>query len=161
MKKKSQHLLLVLLLFCSGSIMAQSTLNAASNRVTIQGQIFEYSVGEMTLVNTERNPHLIVTQGYLQPASGTQVHSQDAANGLSAFASGVRVYPNPTSDWLNMEFAETTPEKILLLDASGKTIQKAEPGSSVRMNLSALASGNYFLMIYGPETLSYKIQKLN
>ncbi|MBK7763128.1 MAG: T9SS type A sorting domain-containing protein [Bacteroidetes bacterium] len=154
------------LLMSVQSIHAQTSLNTASNRATINGNTFEYSIGEMTLISTEHSGNLIVTQGYLQPAAdatSSQNHSDDGLNTLSSL---IKVYPNPTDNILFIETPDVLNDAFSyqLIDATGKVViaqQDAQKISTNKfsLNLTALAAGNYYLMIHDIETLSYKIQK--
>lgn len=62
-----RNALMALLIMGAASAEAQSTLNVAGNSAKINGMTFDYSIGEMTLVSTERNANIIVTQGYCNP----------------------------------------------------------------------------------------------
>lgn len=150
----------------TNEIHAQTTLNAASNRAIINGNTFEYSIGEMTLISTEHSGNLIVTQGYLQPnadAKNSQNHANDGSSNLGA---AIKVYPNPTDNILFIETPDFVSDAFTyqLIDATGKVViaqQDAQKISANKfsLNLTALAAGNYYLMINDAETLSYKIQK--
>ena len=75
MTKQKQFLLLLGILFFSKISFAQSTINVTSHTATIGGIVHDYSIGEMTMVTTERTSNLIVTQGVLQPNSTTSKSS--------------------------------------------------------------------------------------
>ncbi|MBK7763125.1 MAG: hypothetical protein IPI46_07095 [Bacteroidetes bacterium] len=93
---------------------AQTSLNSASNRATINGNTFEYSIGEMTLISTEHSGNLIVTQGYLQPAAdatSSQNHSDDGLNTLSSL---IKVYPNPTDNILFIETPDVLNDALVI-----------------------------------------------
>ncbi len=152
----------------------QQTINVSSHSATINGLRFDYSIGEMTLVTTERNTNLIVTQGLLQPhgsGSGTQSQPGNAAMPLSDM---VKVYPNPTTNILFVESVENADADISyqLFDAAGKVVisktiaLKAGP-NKFSLDLESFAAGAYYLMVRKPnaqgnlENYSYKIQKTN
>jgi phosphopantothenate synthetase len=85
---------------------AQQTLNVSGHSAKIDGMTFDYSIGEMTLVSTERASNLIVTQGVLQPgSSSTSSPSSDAT--LTIVDNPIKVYPNPASHLLFVEMYET------------------------------------------------------
>ncbi|MBK7692059.1 MAG: T9SS type A sorting domain-containing protein [Bacteroidetes bacterium] len=158
----------------SQSAFCQNTLNVSSHSATINGATFDYSIGEMTLVSTERNANLIVTQGLLQPngsRSGTQAQP---GNTPIAGSDVMKVYPNPTENILNVESFESVEAEISyqLFDATGKVVFNEKvmwhAGSNkVSLNLKNYAAGSYYLMIRKPnasgilENFSYKIQKTN
>ncbi|MBK7692311.1 MAG: T9SS type A sorting domain-containing protein [Bacteroidetes bacterium] len=176
MKKnqKARLISLAVLALMSSSAFCQHTLNVSSHSATINGATFDYSIGEMTLVSTERNANLIVTQGLLQPTgsrSGTQ-----AQPGNTQIATGdiMKVYPNPTENILNVESFENVETSISyqLFDATGKVVRSENliwhaGTNKVSLDLKNYAAGSYYLIIRKPnangilENFSYKIQKTN
>ncbi|MBL7765599.1 MAG: T9SS type A sorting domain-containing protein [Chitinophagaceae bacterium] len=166
---------------CAGVMMischsfAQTTLNVTGHSAKINGMTFDYSIGEMTVVSTERNGNLIVTQGLLQPTgSGQNANTNPGNNTLNETANQIKVYPNPTSNILFIETLETLSAEFdyQLFDATGKVVLKRteEQKAGVnkfRLDMQSLAQGSYYLMIRKPakdgklENYSFKIQKLN
>jgi hypothetical protein len=152
---------------------AQQTLNVSGHSAKIDGMTFDYSIGEMTLVSTERASNLIVTQGALQPGAGsTSSPSSDAT--LSTVDNPIKVYPNPTSHLVFVEMYETSIQECTynLYDATGKIVmsQKGQTQAGLNkleLNLQGLASGSYYLMLQKndvngqTQNYSYKIQKVN
>ena len=55
----------------------------------------------------------------------------------------IKIYPNPTSDILNIEGLEV--EKVDIYDAKGSLVQKTLNNNQV--DISNLSSGNYILII--------------
>lgn len=174
-RKKILHLTFIAF-FSAMSLNAfcQQTLNVSSQSVSINGLKFDYSIGEMALISTERNANLIVTQGLLQPTgsgSGAIVQPENTNTTLSDM---IKVYPNPTSNLLFVESVENknTDISYQLFDASGKIVVnekiawKAGP-NKFSLDLKNYAAGAYYLMIHktntqeNPEHFSYKIQKVN
>lgn len=170
-----KHLLLLGISLVSLEGMSQQTINVAGHTAKINGMTFEYSIGEMTLISTERNASLLVTQGLLQPfaASSSSDGSVSSDTHLDV-DNPIKVYPNPTSHLL---FIESFEESIIdyaynLYDATGKIVLSRQGQTTVglnkvELNLQSLASGNYYLMMQkqdankGIQNYSYKIQKLN
>lgn len=72
------------------------------------------------------------------------------------------LFPNPTSDWLNLEFEGTSsPEKIEIRDLSGRIVRKITPGNEngkARIDVSSLPAGIYLLQITSSEN-SVSIEK--
>mgnify|MGYP000976033121 CR=1 FL=1 len=158
----------------SQSAFCQNTLNVSSHSATINGATFDYSIGEMTLVSTERNANLIVTQGLLQPNYSRIATQAQPVNTQIASSDKIKVYPNPTENILNVESFENAEAEISyqLFDATGKVILNrlimSQAGSNkLTLDLKNYASGSYYLMIRKPnengilENFSYKIQKTN
>lgn len=151
---------------------AQQSLNAASHSTRLGNAQFDYTIGEMTLVSTERNQAIIVTQGYWQPGpDGMQ--SQPNASGPGDWAAYIKVYPNPTEHILFVEpLMDLVHLSYRLYDGSGKVVlEKSQLNSQANtkhlIDLTPLSAGNYFLVIDpanrqgAASTLSYKIEKIN
>lgn len=165
----------LVLQFLVKSVEAQSSLNVSSNILTIRDNVYEYSIGEMALVSTERNANLIVTQGLLQPYNSGNVANDAAGNStLSDLSDNIKVYPNPTQNSLFVETYETqvADYSYQLMDGLGKVVLNKEGQTQVGLNkfvldLQNLAAGTYYLMIRKPnptgqlENYSFKIQKVN
>ncbi len=167
--------LLVGFTFFASDVFSQQTLNVAGNSAQINGMTFDYSIGEMTLVSTERNANLIVTQGMLQP-QGSGIAANDAPSNttLSDLSDNIKVYPNPTQNILFVETYETqvADYSYQLMDGLGTVVLNKEGQTLVGLNkfeldLQSLAAGTYYLMLRKPnstgtlENYSFKIQKLN
>lgn len=152
---------------------AQSGINVTGNSATIQGMRFDYSIGEMTLVSTQKAGNIIVTQGLLQPNSAGKSSSGGNISG-TAFEQLLKVYPNPSENFVFIESDEALAADFdfQLLDVSGKTIFNKENATQInpykwKLDLSALAAGNYFIMLQQSnetnqkQQASFKIQKTN
>ncbi|OJV56085.1 MAG: hypothetical protein BGO31_18615 [Bacteroidetes bacterium 43-16] len=134
---------------CSAQSIGPATLNAAGGSAALGGNTYEWSVGEMVLVNTVSTAGLVVTQGTLQPqiqVTGIK-ENQLALEGLS-------VYPNPASDHLNINLnvARNLEVTLKLSDVSGRTYyvktSKNHNGSDlITLDLSPYAGGIYLLQI--------------
>jgi hypothetical protein len=161
--------------FFASDVFSQQTLNVAANSAQINGMTFDYSIGEMTIVSTERNANLIVTQGLLQPHGSGSVASDAPSNTtLSDLSDNIKVYPNPTQNILFVETYETqvADYNYQLMDGLGKVVLNKEGQTQIGLNkftldLQSLAAGTYYLMLRKPnptgqlENYSFKIQKLN
>lgn len=171
-KKKTIQLTgIVFFSFIASSAFSQNALNVAGNSATINGITFDYSIGEMTIVSTERNANLIVTQGLLQPTSlGSKTESTPTSHSLTF--DRVKVYPNPTTDMLYVESFEDNESTAdyQLYDATGKLmISKNVPlqvgANKISFDMQSYAAGTYYLMIKQSKdensTLSFKILKTN
>ena len=173
-KKQITIACIVALSALSFNSFAQQTINVSSNSATINNMQFDYSIGEMTLVTTERNANLIVTQGLLQPnGSGTGTQSQPTNTHLSN-ADLIKVYPNPTENILFVESMDNLDALISyqLFDATGKVVLSKEinqkaGANKLTLDLQTFAAGSYYLMLRKPnadgnlENYSFKIQKTN
>ncbi|GEM_PF-5148370 len=78
--------------------------------------------------------------------------SEEGNDGLSAFIAGNQssfiIYPNPTDDRLNIQFQESIPERIHLMDMSGRTVTVKYPTEVfVEMDVSSVTPGIYFVKV--------------
>lgn len=166
--KKLLYISTFLSVFCAqAQSVTPQVFGAAAGSTTIAGNTYQYSVGEMVLVNTETSAGVILTQGFLQP-------SNDAPSSIETFVNNINinVYPNPTTDWLNISFNKSVSESIqlVLFDASGRIViqeQHLDSGAENKLvlNLSNLASGAYMLHVLTAENQQlpayFSVQKLN
>lgn len=153
MKNRSSLTPLLLIWFCLPAIpiIAQThtpaTLNVAGGSNIINGQEFEYSIGEMVLVHTATTENIIVTQGILQPADiETGVSDQLLNDGQ------LSIYPNPTDNFINID-ANLPSGGLLQLnvsDLNGKLITQKQVAvhsgkENTRLSLEHIAAGSYVL----------------
>src|SRR5688572_12357647 len=122
MKRKKILNLAFLAFFSLVSLQSicQNAISVSSHSATINGLKFEYTVGEMTLISTERNANLIVTQGLLQPNSSGSGADLPPGQTPADISEMIRVYPNPTENILFVESIENADAAITyqLFDAS-------------------------------------------
>jgi type IX secretion system substrate protein len=169
---KKSFFLIPLALAASYGIRAQSvapfTLNSLGNTTTIGSNEFDWSVGEMTMVSTFTNSGIIITQGLLQPA---HIAAENVGNIQPL--SGLKVFPNPATSLVNIEYASPGQGTLSyrLIDLAGKvintqTISVASGTTLEKLNVAELACATYMLEVTvnteneSSQSTSYKIQKL-
>ncbi|PZF72540.1 T9SS type A sorting domain-containing protein [Taibaiella soli] len=144
------------------------TLNATGGTAVVSTDIFEWSVGEMPLVQTFTTSSLMVTQGVLQ----TDPISTDV-NTTAGINDNLHVYPVPASSLLNIQydFAKSGTLNYELQDITGRKIAgrslKISSGSQTeQVSMESLASGHYLLhVLYQPtgadkaSSVVFKIEK--
>ncbi len=164
--------LLILLMLAAIGAQAQSigpkTLNATGGTVTISGNTYEWSVGEMTVINTASSSTLVVTQGVLQPTTPTTGIKKTE----SFTAQQLKVYPTPTQNtlFIQPDFNKSGQLQCYVTDAAGKEILKHEANLQTgnekqQINMESLAAGNYMLVVlFSSNTdrfqTAFKVQKL-
>lgn len=160
--------LLFLALTGGADAFPQSAVNAGGGGGSLAGRTFDFSIGEMTRIQTAAGTNLIVTEGLLQPSA--EEGSEIARQPLSIDA--LRVYPNPAADILNLQ-PRLQQGGILhcrLTDLQGrlllqKRFELSNGNEKQQINVSGLAAGNYLLQATVSQgsaqyTNSFKIQKL-
>lgn len=124
-------------------------LNAAGGSNTIASNTYEWSIGEMTLVNTVTTSNLIVTHGLLQPMFSDVGISPDKKQ-----EANFSVFPNPTNDkvFIQLHLPAQTNLGISVFDITGrqlmqKTILLASGMEQQEIDFSAFVAGIYFMSI--------------
>lgn len=72
----------------------------------------------------------------------------------------LKLYPNPTSSWLDIEFSETGTYQLRLLGMDGRVWMQRPFSSSVTLDVSHLAGGMYFLEIADPTQKGRLVKKV-
>lgn len=144
---------LLLLLSASFGSVAQllntSTLNTTGGSASVGSNIYEWSVGEMTLVHTASSGSIIVTQGLLQ-TDKTNVGIKDQSLSVTELS----VYPNP---FVNNLFIEAQLNagfqmEYMIYDVLGRQLltksEKSSTGQSrFPIDLTLYSSGSYYLNV--------------
>lgn len=145
--------------------IAPSTINACGNMVTLAGNDYEWSVGEMVLVSTFTAGAVTVTQGVLQPADVLL-----GVNPVPEIPMHISVFPNPASSDVSIRYASQTPASMsyVLTDMTGKTIMSGRSARATSttesLHIAPLACAIYALDIFvvtesGSKHFIYKIEK--
>ncbi len=123
------------------------------------GMSLSWTLGE-TIIPTFRNGNLVLTHGFQQQlVISTLV--EDIEGSVA-----VTIYPNPSSDILNIRFESPQDGDILifLIDTEGKLVRTdriVAPETEKKIDMQSLAAGIYYLkMIKGKRVNVYKIVKL-
>jgi hypothetical protein len=146
---------------------AQHANNSGGGFASLGDLRIEWSIGELTLVNTVRSEGLVVSQGLLQPQIG--VFSEP---GQGIGAGELILLPNPTHDNLRIwaDFLKPGRLALSLYDCNGRLLLRRQEDytgfSSYEMDLSRLAAAVYMLEVVWAEAggaqrkSAYKIIKL-
>ena len=133
--------------------------------VTTSGDYFSNNVGSISqsigepVGETFHDNNRILTQGFQQSGIEITIVKEIKDPGIR-----VRVYPNPTKEFVNLSIAGTKKNEleIKLTDIQGKTLfAKKFTGSELSIPLKYLHSGTYLLIVNVSETESkvFKIIK--
>jgi hypothetical protein len=122
MQHKRIHLTVLLLsgLGLTG-LLAQESVNATGGNASGSGGSFSYSVGQV-VYNTLTGTNGSVAQGVQQPFEISVVTAIEESKGIELSA---LVYPNPTTDYLNLSIQEMELSGLeyRLYDFSGKLLR--------------------------------------
>lgn len=132
---------------CFGQSVTPEVISTAGTSFTDGTNSIEWTLGEPATSTLEPGT-TIVTQGFHQPTIiVTTVEN-------AVLISNVSVFPNPTYDFLNIQFNSTQKNTIIeLYSFEGKLIEKyIVNGQSTTLNMATYSPGNYFIKINGTET---------
>lgn len=156
-----KYILITASALCFVISMEAQTINnnvIASGGTTLKkGNVqLEYTLGE-TCINTLSSSTNKITQGFHQPnilvarianselpesVFETNSSSEKIAEDLS-----LNIFPNPTTDFVNITSESTDEINLTLIDASGKIIQNLKHNSNqTQIDFTRLNSGTYFIV---------------
>jgi hypothetical protein len=131
--------------------LSPTVMNSTGGTAIINGIIYDYSVGEMTMISTFYNPKFIITQGLLQTKTDT------AAVGIATnqfIRPTIIVYPNPAQQLINFESECKAGGKLQyeLVDVAGKLIISRQSAviagkNKESIDLTKVPAGMYLLKI--------------
>lgn len=173
--RKSMSVLLaavMLSLAARSQSITPSVINATGNTYTGGIYSFEWSVGELAVIETMRSSNglVILTNGFLQP----DLANSNGVGPRNFTSEEIRISPNPTYN--QVEVAILTKQQGLiqlqLYDARGKLLYSKKissygTGLVEPVNLTPYAAGTYFLRMElqpapgsVPQKGSFKIVKM-
>jgi hypothetical protein len=150
-----------------GQKNSPAIINAVGGQSVVNNNTYEWSIGELVLVNTFSSSTLVVTQGVLQPFQ--KDNNVDPANYL---ASNLKLYPVPTDATLYLQpnFSAGSKLNYVVQDITGKQLMKQEVqlASGIErqtINMSAFASATYIVTVQLTEQgktylQSFKVEKI-
>lgn len=148
-----------------------SVINAAGTTFKVPSQNFyiDWSIAEMTLVNTMKPPAphhglYVITNGYLQPDKKEEGDDDDDDDDeedddkiittLGFTSNEIKVFPNPTIDHVEVHFfmAGTGKARLTLFNNVGQLVYSKEltiynKGSMEKISMTRLTPGTYMLHI--------------
>ncbi len=134
--------------------LSPTVVNSSGGVISNGFNSLEWSLGELA-VSTLTSPANLLTQGFLQPTTtivGTETPFDE--NRFSAF-------PNPVSDWLNLQTDISEIETVQMHDILGRLVLQSifQPSIAVHQ----LNSGTYLVSLFNEQTQllhSFKIIKI-
>lgn len=140
----------------------QSVISNSGETFESDDYILNFTMGEVVIKSYEAN-NKILSQGFHQP--DVVITSIDQIEG---FGKEIRIYPNPTSNQIKLEFKLSKSEKVVIsiFDIKGKQL-KTEIHSVftelINIDIRDYPSGQYLMLIKSDDKRkqqSYKILKL-
>ena len=154
---KLVYIILFLLFFVAGNTTAQTVVSANGGTATAAGTQISWTIGE-PVTTTVSDGSNILTQGFHQSKL-----TVTAINDIQIAGVEIKVYPNPTSDYVTVHFNKVAEKPVyLLFDLSGRLMeQKNIESNDAKIDMTRYAGGSYILKLNnGRQPLqSFKIIK--
>jgi hypothetical protein len=135
---------------------------SAGTHFTGSNAQLSWTIGE-PVTTTLSNGSNTITQGFHQTLLTVTAVNEQTVAGID-----VTVYPNPTSDLVNIQLSNNKKDLQLdLFDLNGKLLQTRKINadqSNVQLGMAEYAIAHYVLRIYSSDAsvnYSYKIQKMS
>ncbi|MCD4770125.1 MAG: T9SS type A sorting domain-containing protein [Bacteroidales bacterium] len=155
-------LAIIFVVSVSGQEIKQQVISSAGGYDVSGGISLSWTLGELVITTVESGGgDLILTQGFQQSKLEVTAIEENPDLGVA-----VTIYPNPTSEILNIKFALPLEGETLvqLAGPDGRSVFSKEVPSGVlieQINMQAYPAGTYFLRIQnGIKLTVYKIIKL-
>lgn len=139
----------------SGQSVSPQVISSAGGHLVGTDVQMSWTLGELS-VETIESGSVILTQGFHQ--SNLMITAwEDLAKDIS-----VDIYPNPTSDWINIELQASSDIQVKLLDAMGRSVvsKLALVEGANQLNLSGATPGLYFLQLIDQDQQTLKTFKI-
>ena len=139
MRTISTTLLFTSLIF--GAVGQQNAVSAGGDATGTGGSV-SYSIGQVDYINSSGS-NGNSNEGVQQPYEFFQEVGLEEEIIISA------VYPNPTTDIIQIEFENAAQRELELFDQNGKLVLNSTcSDSNTSLDLSALAKGSYMLSVH-------------
>ncbi len=151
MKKK---LLPIGLFLLSASVNAQSVISAQGNSYTNGSNTIDYTIGEAVTATTSNGTNDL-TQGFHQ-TNVTITNIEDLDVNVS-----VNVFPNPTSEFVNLNIEKFEGLTLRIFDVGGKLLKKVQLDSTqTEVSVLEYAEGTYLLTLENKSRKKIKTFKI-
>jgi hypothetical protein len=136
----------------SQTVIQKSSIDSGGAGVTVGTTTIFYTLGEVA-VQENTNGSIHISEGFISPDI---IHSL----GLEAYSilEGIRIYPNPTTDIITIEFKDIDTYEIIMYDHLGKQMERcqAEQTDEKSLDISNYSSGVYVVLIKSDTAQSYR-----
>ncbi|MEN8118486.1 MAG: T9SS type A sorting domain-containing protein [Bacteroidota bacterium] len=138
-----KNTLLIVLLFTGSIISAQEVISTAGKTQTASGYEISWTIGE-PVIETVTDGTNTLTQGFHQSKL-----TVTAINEFPVSEIGLKVYPNPTENFVHIQFSELIEDvHYALYNNAGSLIENNTIRSTkTKLNLKQYVSGQYILKL--------------
>jgi len=140
---KNLILFSIFLLFIAGNSTAQKVVATNGGTATVNGYEISWTIGE-PITETVTDGTTTLTQGFQQSKLTVTAIDELLETGIE-----IKVYPNPTQDFVTIHFTKTMERpSYLLFDLSGRLLeQKNIESTDAKVNMIGYAEGAYILKL--------------
>ena len=134
--------------------LSPTVVNSSGGVISNSTHSLEWSLGELA-VSTLANQNTLLTQGFLQPGT-TTVETEDLFD-----ESRLLIFPNPVSEWLNLQTDVQDIETVAVHDILGRLVLQTKFQPSIDLYL--IERGTYMISLLGSQQQllhSFKITKI-
>jgi hypothetical protein len=130
-------------LFAANRTFTQTVISANGGTAIAAGTQVSWTIGE-PVIATVSNSNNTVTQGFQQSKL-----TVTAINEIQFSDVEIKVYPNPTSDYVTVHFSKILENPgYLLFDLSGKLlVQKNIESTDMNIDMNRYSGGSYILKL--------------
>lgn len=146
------------LIYIQNSVLSQQGIVSAGGNQTSNSGSISFSIGQIS-DRTNSNSSFTISEGIQQ---AYEIYTLSSSK--LTFKFDVKIFPNPTSDVLQVSFSNLLKEEIefQLFDLNGSLISNERiTEEKINLNMSNFSIGPYLLKMYSSNKLinSYKIIK--
>lgn len=137
---------LFILILSSLTLHGQTSINAAGGKATGNNGSNSFSVGQVFFNTIYSNQGDFITQGVQQPFEISEILSNPYLSSLI----NLKIYPNPTSKLIYLEFNQLYSQKLnyRLVDLQGRLVKTGEVSSlKTEISMQPFSTATYFLQI--------------
>lgn len=134
--------------------LSPTVVNTSGGVIQNSSHSLEWSLGELA-VSTLTSPANLLTQGFLQP-NVTTVGTEDLFD-----ESQLAVFPNPVSDWLNLQTDIPDIETVQVHDVLGRLVLQSQ--FQPLLDVHTLNTGTFVVSLFDKQNQflhSFKINKI-
>ena len=140
----------------SQTSIEKSSIDSGGDKATVGTTILLYTIGEVVVQETtDGNIH--ISEGFIS----TEVLDVLEISNYTELV-GVSIYPNPTIDYVNINFSNNDTHLITLFDYSGKQLKTSQTRNEVlfSLDMQKYSSGVYLVLVQNTQKQQYKTFKL-
>lgn len=134
--------------------LSPTVVNSSGGVIQNSSHSLEWSLGEL-VVSTLSSPNNLLTEGFLQPNLAI-VGTEDLFD-----ESRLAVFPNPVSDWLNLQTDIPDIKTVQVHDVLGRLVLQS--GFQPLLDVQQLERGTFVVSLYDKQNQflhSFKINKI-